>query len=399
MSDLLVTAVSDILEKVIVPSIERNVYEKSALLQLFFGWSPEKNESVRKNAMGVKFDNNKVYFTVLVDHNPSAVAIAEDESLRHGKATTAQGWLPIATETASTTITKQTLNIKNKGAIVNVVQFESTNLINSMAMDLNRQAYQEYVGGAAVVASGGGGSNKTTIALKPSVNGDIDYAEFYPIGQYIRVGSSAVTKVVSKSTNTLIVDTAISFSDGDVVKRVTGSGTDASELVGLGTMIGTGDYANIAVASAPAWKAVVNAVNGAFDMEKMHQTYFKTNKLGNVDYIFMNQSLFAKYGSALATNVRFTAKDVLTGGWKGLDYMGGNATVVLDYMCPDDKIYFLSSSKLVGMEYWPYQFEKGTDGNLLRQSGTLSYELAASWSGQIGTFLRGAHGVMAGVTK
>jgi len=397
MSDIVLSAVSDVLEKVIHPSIERNVYEKSALMQLFFGFSPEKQESVRKNTMGVRFENDKIYFTVLTDLNPSAMGYAEDETLRSGKSTTAQGVLSIATAAASTTISKQALNIKNKGAIVSIVQFESTNLINSIAMDLNRQLYSDGSGVVATTATSG--SSTTTVPLAASVNGDIDYAEYFPIGTYIKVGTSSVVKVVGKAVNSLTVDAAISFSANDAVKKITGSGTPATEIAGLDAIVGTSTYAGINPSTYPVWQAYVDSTSGALTLADMHKAYYKANKLGNVDYIFMNQTLFQKYGSLLEGKIQFFAKDVLYGGWKGLTYMGGLATVVLDYQCPDDRVYFLSSKNLVGMEYQPFEFEKGTDGNLLKQAGKLSYEITASWMGNVGTFVRKAHAVLKNRTE
>lgn len=394
-SDLILSAVSDILEKVIEPSIERNVYEKSALMQLFFGWSPKTNESIRKNTMGVSFDNDKVYFTVLVDGNPSATGTAEDEAFNTGKGSTAQGYLSIATETAATSISKQTLKLKNKGAIINTITFESTNLINAMAMDLNRQAYGNGLGVIATTVTSG--SSATTVALNASVNGDIDYADFLPVGTRIKVGSSAAAKVTARTLNSLTVTPAISWSVGDNVVKITGSDTAASEMTGLAGIVATsGAYANI---TNGAWVSpYADNTSTVLTVLDMHKAFFKAQKLGSVDYIFMNQSLFAKYGSTQETNKRFAANDVLAGGWKGLGYMDGLAQVVLDYMCPDDRVYFLSSNKLIGMEYWPLQFERGTEGNLLRKQGYLNYELAASWSGQIGTFLRGAHTMLDGRT-
>ncbi|MEM5875564.1 MAG: phage major capsid protein [Candidatus Aenigmatarchaeota archaeon] len=397
MSDIVISALSDVLEKVILPSVERNVYEKSAMMQLFFGYSPEKQEAVRKNAMGVTFQNDKVYFTVLTDLNPSAMGYAEDETLRSGKSTTAQGYLPIATVAGSTTISKQALNIKNKGAIVNIVQFETTNLINSLAMEINRQIYGDGSGTVATTATSG--SNTTSIPLSASTNGDIDYSEYFPLGTYIKVGSSLAVKVVGKSTNSLTVDNAISYNAGDPIKKVTGSGTTATELTGLAKIVKDSDtYANINPSTYPVWKAYVDSTAEALSLSKMHKAYYKANKLGSVDYIFMNQTLFQKYGTLLEGKIQFQAKDVLYGGWKGITYMGGLATVVLDYMCPDDRVYFLSSKKLVGMEYQPFEFEKGTDGNLLRIANKLSYELVASWMGQVGTFVRGAHAVLTNKT-
>jgi hypothetical protein len=74
--------------------------------------------------------------------------------------------------------------------------------------------------------------------------------------------------------------------------------------------------------------------------------------------------------------------------------MGGNAKILLDYDCPDDKIIMLSSEDLIFGEYQPLEFEKGTDGNLLKIAQQLDYEVTASWMGNIGTTARGAHSLL-----
>ncbi len=92
------------------------------------------------------------------------------------------------------------------------------------------------------------------------------------------------------------------------------------------------------------------------------------------------------------------SKEVLYGGWAGLSYMGGVAQVLLDYDCPDDRIYFLSTEDLIYGEYQPLEFERGTDGTLLKLAGKLDYEVTASWMGNIGTDARGAQGMLANKT-
>ena len=112
----------------------------------------------------------------------------------------------------------------------------------------------------------------------------------------------------------------------------------------------------------------------------------------------MNRHAFQCYGESLTAQVRFSAKEVLTGGWMGLDFMAGQAQLLLDYDCTDDRVYFLSPDDLVFGEFQPLEWEKGTDGTLFKIAQQLDYEVTASWMGNVGTTARSAFAYLANKT-
>jgi len=399
------TAISNLLEKDIKPSVEDQLYKKSILWQLFGGWDAGQRIAQRANIPAIEFKNNTIYVTTM-NQRPTVGAIAVKEKFQYGAAQYAQGNLGIAIETGAFLIPKAVLNLKNEGAIVNNLQFQMQAVTNAMAMDLNRQAYGD--GTATLAYASGSGTSTTTINLKPKnaastlYNNDIPLAvRYFTIGMKIKVGSNAVTTVASVTgDNTITVDDAQTFSNGDSILKYTGSDTLASEMDGLAAMVNTGDtYMGIDGATDATWNAKVNTNSGvaktmANSVTDLNNIFLQSAATGNPKLILMNFTEYQKWAETLTDQMRFQGSGELYGGWSGLKFMGGKATVVLDYDCPDDRIYVLSPEYLFRADYQDLEFEPGTLGNGSRLVQQLDYEIVADWMGNIGTVLRSAHGVL-----
>ena len=92
--------------------------------------------------------------------------------------------------------------------------------------------------------------------------------------------------------------------------------------------------------------------------------------------------------------LRFTTKDTFYGGTGGIEWGGGSATWYLESDMPDDRIFLLTLNDLFKGEYQGLEIEPGTKGEALRVPGTLNYEIAADWMGQIGCLRRATQGVL-----
>lgn len=390
------TALNSALKKVILPSINAQMYEKAPAWQIFGGWSAEKQEAMRANVNVARFENNKMYIPIRTSYHSGIVSVGLSEKYRYGQPKLNETYSEIKTIVGSFTIPKQVLNVKDAGAIVKPLVFYSKTLSSDLAMDANRQIYGK------VPTSASAGSSSTTLYLTPSTNGDMDYARYFPEGTYLLIGSNTtpvqVTAIAGDNTLTLAAN-SLTWSAGDTVKKATGSNTASSELNGLVDMVkASGSYQNLDTSSDASWKSYVNGTSETITKttirNKLNTAFFKANKIGKVDWIIMNATAFQIYGESLEDRIRASQKEVLSGGWVGVDYMGGNAKVLLDYDDPDDKIFLLSSEDLVFGEFQPLEFEKGTDGNLLKIAQQLDYEVTASWMGNIGTTARGAHALL-----
>lgn len=392
------TALNAALKKVILPSVNSQMYERAPAWQLLGGWNAEEQVSERANVNVLRFENNKMYMPVRTSYHSGVVSIGVSEKYQYGQPVINETYNEIKTIVGSFTIPKQVLNVTDAGVIVKPLMMYSKTLGYDLAMDANRQVYGSGNGVIATTASSG--SSTTTIPLTASTNGDVDFSRYLPEDTYIKIGSNSVTQVASVTgDNTITVDDAQTFDAGANIVKVTGSNTTSSELNGLAGMVAaSGSYQNLDPATVNSWKSYVNSTSETLTestiSSKMHTAFFKANKIGKVDWVVMNATAFRIYGESLEDRIRTTQKEVLSGGWLGLDYMGGNAKVLLDYDCTDDRIYFLSSEDLVFGEFQALEFEKGTDGNLLKIAQQLDYEVTASWMGNIGTIARGAQAML-----
>lgn len=378
--------ISAILEKVIRPALEDQVTSEATLWQI-----------ARKNFGITQWVNQTFYIPIRTSRFPGVYALPEGAALIQGKPTLTQAYATAITETGSFTITEQVLSVKDRGSVVPILTTYSQALSRDITIDLNRQLWGS--GDAVLGTASGAGTNSTSLTLIPSgsSNGDITAEDILVPGQYIQIGSGNGVQVSAVSGNTVTLAEARTWSDGDTVKKVIAAGaspTPASELAGFGALFSTGAYLGVDPANYPTWKAYIDTTSGPLTLADMHTAYLKAKKIGNPKYVFMNRTLFRKYGNLLESQIRFTPKQVLGGGWIGLDYMGGNAEVVLDHFCPDSWVAFIDPKMLTIGELKPLDFLKGTDGYLLRKTGYLEYEVTAVWMGNMATFARAAHAVL-----
>ena len=397
------TAFSSALTKVIQPAIKSQIYRRAPMWQLIGGWSAEQRVATRANVGVDRFENNQFYIPIMDMNHSGVVSIAPGESYQYGQPGLNTTVAALRTIVGSFTIQKQQLNTTNAGAIVKPLIYYSKTLAWHMALDANRQVYGASTG-AIGTANATQSPASASFVFAPSTNSYIDYSRYVPVGTWIKIGSNVPQQVAAVTgDNAITLTNAITWSQGDSVYKTTGSGTNATCLDGLSAMVAaTGTYQGLSTASDNSWKSSANTSPGTLGtvtiQGAMNTQYFAANKTGACHWIVTNVPGFLTYGQSLVGQVRFSPKDMLWGGWTGLAYMGGNANILLDYDCPDDRMYFLSEEDLDFMQLQDFEFEKGTDGTLLKIAQQLNYEVTASWMGNIGTDLRSGHGVIANAT-
>jgi hypothetical protein len=170
---------------------------------------------------------------------------------------------------------------------------------------------------------------------------------------------------------------------GEHIQHADGDGAVAQEPMGAdGLIVSTGSVQNITVNNW--WKAAqVEATSEALSEAKMIAAYLKAKEYGDPRFAFLNQSLWKKYGTLL-TSLKKTAdlKEVLSGGWKGLDFMGGNASVMLDYDCPDGKVFFIDPDSMTIAQLTPISFIDRGEG-VLRRVDYAAWQGVLRWYGNL----------------
>lgn len=398
------TALADVLEKDIMPSVKMQLYKKAPMWQMFGGFQADEGAMLEKrvNPPQVEFKNDKIYITV-ENGRPNTDGIDVGEKFGYGDIDTGQGYTSFVTPVGAFIIPKATLKMKDSGAIVNALNFKNKSTTNALAMSLNRQCYGDASATLAYVAASG---SSKTVTLKPRAtaaslyNGDIPLAvRYFSKNMKVKIGANDITTVTGiTGDNTITVaDTQTLVADTAVVKY-NASNAVAAELDGLALMIDdTAAYLTIDPATDATWKSYVDDNSGVaktFAAGDWDRPYTKAQVVGDPKHVVCNMTEYLKYGASLTAMKQAQVKEVLSGGWKGLDFMGGNSAVMLDPDCPDHKVYFLTIEEMFRAELYPLEFEPGTLGGGQRIKQQLDYEVVMDTACNIGTGVRAAHAVL-----
>jgi hypothetical protein len=213
-------------------------------------------------------------------------------------------------------------------AIASILTVEITALKDDFKADLNRILHG--AGAGVLCQTNGTGANSTGLTVASAPSGG-DATQYLCAGQYIQfgTGSTALISSVDSATGVTLASGA-TWSNAVVITKA----YDA-EAMGLAGIIDDGDNAATIQAltrsTTPYSKAHVYDTSTTLTEANMIATYLKTTRYGGAKAILMNSGLFAYYGSLLTTMKRAQMTEVLSGGWKGLEFMGGKLGVLLDF--------------------------------------------------------------------
>jgi len=395
---VLLSNVSNALNKIILPYIQDNFNKQTILL-----------DQLKRNT-GVTFLNDNFYAPVRSSRHGGITNLANDgNALVSGKASIGQASVAVKILTGTFDISKLTLDATrtSKGAVENQLTFQASTLASDFAKGVNRQYYSdgygaiaEVVGTAtgsltvqAITAAAGGTNDARLLDVYGSVNGDISPTEYIFAGQILGFGSAAGSSTASvtsvSGTNVTMSDNDLT-SAGGVVYIVDGSGGGAgtSEIQGvrnaLSSSTGTSTYASLA-RSTQGWTPQVGTTSGALTISAIETQYLGAKKfaqMGDQYAIFMNKTLYKKYGDLLVALRRVVNETELLGGWTGLEFAagGGKVGVFLDYDVPDGEV------EILNLDSWTIcqvsdlgWLEDVREGALFRRPDYITYQATMAW--------------------
>lgn len=386
MATVTLTGVAAVLKKDILPAISDAVKQEALLYQI-----------AKKKFKPQKFANNKFYVPVklALPAGFTSWGTTGTPTLNKGAVKPVEANFEVVQVAGSFSIDKITLDA-GKDAVVSTLEMQSEGIKDMIVRQLNFQLWRDFSSGVKLYANGAGATTDVLAVDENRAvsNDDIDYALYLPPGTKIQIGSNGpVTVVAHTDKNTVQISEAQSWADDAEVKILDGDGSVMTGLTGLLAAVGTGTYGGINPSTYAMWKSYVDspgssAVLTLADIDKAH---VEANQKGKVDYTFANKTLYNKFISLLKSNPQIlaTEKPVLHGGWVGVDYMGHE--FILDYDCPDDTVFHISSKELALAELCPLDFLPGNDGNLFKAYGKTEWESTLYTSLQLVCFNRGAH--------
>lgn len=379
---LTISNISSILKKVIIPIVQSELSKESILF-----------DKVKRNS-GVTIANDTIYIASRVGRHSGIYAVAEGTEPRAGKSSYGNPYTTIKYAFGTMELTDQAIEAAGEGdkkAIASILSTEIKALKDDFRKDINRQ-WWGYGDGVLCLTNGTGATGNTSLTV------DSPGTRYLDAGMYITIGTATTAgfAVTAKVSSTSVTCAALTgggnphlYDDNDKIRK-----ENAAEMMGLQGIIdrGTGSYVttiqNIARASN-LWARCqgYDSTEGATTLTEaqMITVYLNCLEYGRPDVVFAGPTGFSKYG-ALLTSMKKTAdlKEVLAGGWKGLEFM--DIGVVLDYDVPDVSsadfgFYFVDFDSLTIAEMCePYKWlEADAHGGILKRNATVR----TNWEGTL----------------
>jgi len=404
---VLLSNVTNTLQKVIMPFIQDNFNKQTILL-----------DQVKKNK-GVTFMNNYFYAPIRTSRHGGITNLADDgNTLVSGSSSTGQASVAVKILTGTFDISKLTMDATktDKGAVANALTFQASTLASDFAKDVNRQYFSDGVGVLAQV-SGSVGAGTMSLVYPDSnlddgrsidwygtINNDIAAAEYIQPGMVLGIGTAGADlgTVSSVSGNTVVMTGSPAIVANDSVYRVDGNGEGAgtSEIQGvraaLSSSTGTSTYAGVA-RSTSGWTPQLGTTAGALTLSEMESVYLAAKKhaqMGDRYAIFVNKSLYKKYGDLLTSMRRTVNETDLLGGWTGLEFAAGagKVGVFLDYDTPDGEVLIINLDTFTVTQVSDMGWMEDPSGSLVRRRDAITYQATMVWFTNLLCLAPGANG-------
>lgn len=402
----LLADVSNALHNILLPYVRDNFPKQTILL-----------DQMKRNS-GVTFLNNKFYTPLRNSRHGGVTNLSNDgASTVSGTAGISQAQVSTKILTGAFDISKLAIDAtkSSTSSVVNALTYQAEALASDFARSANRQLYGDGTGIVAQVLASSGSVGAGTAALMPrdanlddgrsidnygTVNGDISPVKYLAPGMIIAVGSpgtalGTVTTITDGSGNglavgSIVVTGAPAIAANDSIYLVDGSGAGAGTMeatgirAALSSTTGTNQYAGVA-RSTLGWAPQFGSVAESLTLSRMEQAYLRAkeySQMGDQYAIFMNQTLYKKYGDLLTSMRRSVDTTDLLGGWTGLEFAAGagRVGVFLDYDVPDGEFIVLN------MDSWTIcqvsdlgWLEDPNGGSLLRLSNKIQYQAEMAW--------------------
>lgn len=390
------SAYSSALKEVLLPYIQDNFPKKTILL-----------DQVKRSG-NENYINDEFVFPLWNSRHGGIANLATDASsiVQAGGRTLTRGTVPSEDVTGAFDITKKTIDASksSQGAVAAALTEQANTLLKDFMRHLNRQFYADGVGAVSqVLGSVGEGTaslmypdanldDGRSVDNYGTINGDIAPNKYLAVDQILGIGTGgADLGTVASVTGTSVVVTgapAIVANDSIYILDGSGVGAGSAEFLGLRAMLssttGTNTYAGVA-RNVTGWTPQFGSASEALTLSRMVNSYLAAKEYSeemDLYAIFMNKTLFQKYGDVLTAMRRTVNSLELVGGWSGLAFEAGagKAAVFLDYDCPDGEILIINlNSMTICQVEAPNWMEEPNSGALLRKQNTIQYQAVLVW--------------------
>lgn len=248
----------------------------------------------------------------------------------------------------------------SNGAFVDLLSAEMEGLLKSSKFNLARMLYGDGTGSVATVVSVSDGV-ATVDNIKNLIEGMV--IDVYTAGAISNAGVRI--KYIDRTNKTVVFNTAVSLSEGDVFYV---QGSKGNEITGLGAIFNTS--ANIYGLSRNENKWLnpyISTTEKEISDNVMQEAidFLEENSGSNIDFITCGAGVRRAYLQYLACYRRNVDVVELEGGFKAISFNG--IPMVTDRFVADDTMYLLDTSKFTLHQLCDWEWIEGEGGNILRQ--------------------------------
>lgn len=400
---MLLSNASSALKEILLPFIQNNFPKQTILL-----------DQMKRNT-NINFINDEFVASLYTSRHGGIANLADDGNnviSSSGRRLT-RGTVPVETVTGAFDISKLTIDATktSRGAVADMLAAQGTTLASDFGRHLNRQFYGDGIGVVSMVRATGGSVGTGTIAVEQpdanlddgrsidwygTINGDISPTKYLHVDQVIGVGTGgAADGTITSVTGTSIVSgapTAIvtAANDSIYIQDGSGEGAGTSEFLGmraaLSSTTGTNTYAGVA-RNTTGWTPQFGSSSEALTLSRLETSYIAAREFSAMDdrfAIFVNKTLYQKYGDILTAMRREVNRTDLLGGWTGLEFAAGagRVGVFLDYDVPDGEVLTVNLDSWTITEVEPINWMEDPaqgGGALLRLQNTIQYQAVLVW--------------------
>ena len=361
-----IAQISALLEKLILPTIQDQLFNKTVLLKYF-----------KKNMDGVTFNNDKIYITALTSGHSWVGFTGATGAITTGKSTDQQMVVSAKYGYGSHIIWDSAIQTaKGKpGSLVSLVKKLGRDLEMEFKKSLNRQLFWDGKGTLTLIDGAGVATATQTV----------DSTRFLRVGQVLEVGTTAeieagtadeVTVATINSATSVTFTGAVTTADNDVIITKGAYNTTDSqyeELDGLSNLVSNetvdagSSFQGIVRATNDWTNSYVDATSAVLTEAQIIDLVADVAEFGDPDLIMTTVTLQNKYSSLLASQKRFMNTVDLKGWFKGLEVSVGSQPIpmVSDYDCPSGNLFVLDTSSFSLAELNKLQYLADGSGSIM----------------------------------
>jgi len=351
-----IAQISALLEKLILPTIKDQLFNKTVLLKYF-----------KKNNMGVTFNNDKIYITALTSGHSGVGFTGATGSIAVWNSTDQQMVASAKYGYGSHIIWDSAIQTaKGKpGALINLVKKLGKDLETEFKKSLNRQLFWNWEGVlSTVTAIGVATATQTVVSTR-----HLRVGKIVLIGTKVQIEAWTATTATVSTINswtsvTFTAPITTALNDRIVTEWVWNATTSSyEELDWLGNLVSSetetpgSSFQGIVRATNDWTNSYVDSTVAILTETQIVDMVSAIGEFGDTDLLITTVALRNKYSSLLTSQKRFMNTIDLKGWFKGLEVNVWEQPIplVADYDCPAGAMFALDTETFSLAELNPLQ--------------------------------------------